>query len=104
MTSRIVVVSEAEEELLEARHWYESRRSGLGDEFLAAVNGVISKLAAGDFVSMPLWGLDGHLNVRKLRVKRFPYFVVFIEHADAYWVLAFAHHRRRPGYWRHRSP
>jgi hypothetical protein len=36
-------------------------------------------------------------------VKRFPYVVIFtIRNAETVRVLAFAHTRRRPGYWKKR--
>ena len=39
---------------------------------------------------------------RRLMVDGFPYDVVYRAHVDAIEVLALAHHRRRPGYWRRR--
>lgn len=40
--------------------------------------------------------------VRRLLIERFPYSVVFVQHGNDVRVLAFAHHKRRPGYWRNR--
>jgi hypothetical protein len=40
--------------------------------------------------------------VRRALVRKFPYAVVFITHADAIHVLAYAHVKRRPLYWAHR--
>lgn len=33
---------------------------------------------------------------------RFPFSIVFLQHDETAFVVAFAHHRRRPGYWRAR--
>jgi hypothetical protein len=32
-------------------------------------------------------------------IARFPLWVVFIEHAEGVVIVAYAHERRRPGYW-----
>ena len=39
---------------------------------------------------------------RRFLLRRFPYFIVYREKAGTIQVLAVAHGRRRPGYWRHR--
>jgi toxin ParE1/3/4 len=43
------------------------------------------------------------LRVRFLPVHGFPYRVVFLHEPEVIVVLAVAHSRRRPGYWRDRS-
>jgi hypothetical protein len=35
-------------------------------------------------------------------MKRFPFFVVFVQTGEHVVVLALAHHRRKPNYWRDR--
>ena len=90
---------EASVELAKAAVWYEAKREGLGLEFLEAVD------AALDFItrfpqagsSVPLVPKD--LLVRRVPVRRFPFHVVYMETADAFRLLAFAHDRRLPGYW-----
>jgi hypothetical protein len=46
--------------------------------------------------------VPSHLHVRKLPSQRFPYAIVFIELDDEIRVLAIAHGKRQPGYWRAR--
>lgn len=41
-------------------------------------------------------------NYRKFPVRRFPYSVVYVTVGDKIFVLAVAHGRRKPGYWKHR--
>jgi plasmid stabilization system protein ParE len=41
--------------------------------------------------------------LRRVFVKRFPYFVLYAVEASRIYVLAVAHSRQRPGYWRLRS-
>ncbi|MCH7935415.1 MAG: type II toxin-antitoxin system RelE/ParE family toxin, partial [Gemmatimonadetes bacterium] len=39
---------------------------------------------------------------RRVLLHRFPYIVVYKELEDEILVVAFAHHKQRPGYWRDR--
>jgi toxin ParE1/3/4 len=39
-------------------------------------------------------------SARRLPVGGFPYYVIFEELSDRVEILAIAHNRRRPGYWR----
>jgi hypothetical protein len=50
----------------------------------------------------PVFGVNPDLGVRRVRTKRFPYAVVFIELAERIRVIAVMHERRRPGYWKDR--
>ena len=49
-----------------------------------------------------LMGAAGTRGVKRLMLRRFPYSVVVSERATEIFVIAFAHHARRPGYWRER--
>jgi hypothetical protein len=40
---------------------------------------------------------------RRVPLKRFPFWVVFVELPGEAVVVAYAHEKRRPGYWRRRS-
>ncbi len=87
-------------ELRAAASWYEAQRAGLGDAFLDAVDRAFIAVTSRPR-SFPLWA--GSRIARKATVERFPYLVVFaIRNADTLRVLAVAHARRRPGYWKHR--
>jgi len=43
--------------------------------------------------------VSADLPARRAPVSGFPYHVVYLTTSDAIRVLAFAHYRRRPGYW-----
>ncbi len=75
MTLRITVDPEAESEIGEAAGWYEDRLTGLGLEFLAAVDRAFSSIT-GNPERFPVWK-QGH-PFRRYLLKRFPY-VVFYE-------------------------
>lgn len=89
----------AEEELFEAASRYESERPGLGQEFLDAVS---QSLAFA--VRFPRAAPRARGPIRSLIVSRFPYSVLYrpLERGGLR-VLAVAHHKRRPEYWRGRS-
>ncbi len=62
----------------------------------------MERLRKHPLAQSPMPGDWAHLGARKVQVKKFPYTVIFVEEGDPIWVVAFAHHRRRPGYWRDR--
>ena len=102
MSRRLIVLDEAEDELIEAENWYERQRSGLGREFRAAIDDGMERLLKAPLAASPIVNLPPSIGARRVLVKRFPYSIVFIEHGEDLWVVAFAHHRRSPGYWRER--
>jgi hypothetical protein len=93
---------EAAEEAERVTGWYENERPGLGRDFEAAVDAALDLLTCDPIPSVPATGGAGKRGVRRLILKRFPYDVVFVERADHIWVVAFAHHSRRPTFWRDR--
>lgn len=99
MTRSIVVEPEAERELVAARDWYSEHRDGLGEAFIEAVDEAMTRIAAIPDASTPVPGVALELEARRVFVKRFPYAVVFIDLGESLSVVAFAHERRRPGYW-----
>lgn len=91
-------------EALEAARWYEAQRPGLGDEFIAAV------LAGGDQIATnpaawPVWRPVARQSapVRRYVLTRFPFALMYQVLEDAIEIVAVAHARRRPGYWRGRT-
>lgn len=42
--------------------------------------------------------------IRRAAVRGFPYRIVYTVGAESIEVLAFAHDKRKPGYWRDRNP
>jgi len=87
---------EARIEALEGMRWYESRRSGLGRDFK---NALIEALVN----AVPLAVVDEGFLYRKVLVRDFPYTVVLLEeYQGGSLVIAVAHQRRRPGYWKSR--
>ncbi len=102
MSQRLIVLDEAEEELIEAEKWYERQRPALGREFRTAIDEGMERLLKAPLAASPIVNVLAFIGARRIFVKRFPYSIVFIEHGRDLWVVAFAHHLRRPGYWRQR--
>jgi plasmid stabilization system protein ParE len=94
---------EAADELEQAIHWYERRRPGLGREFLSAVDECLDVLAVWPDSGATFLELPNDLLVRRMPIRRFPYHVVYMRTGESIRILAFAHDRRRPGYWRSRT-
>lgn len=82
------------EELVETAEFYDERRKGLGDEFLAAVEDAFDQVFEN-----PETGFAFEDLARMCRVKRFPFGVVFIHERNVISIVAVAHLSRRPGFW-----
>jgi hypothetical protein len=91
--------AEALDELREAGDWYDARQTGLGAELLAAVSEALDRIQRASEAHAPVVGVPADLPVRQVRVRRFPYCVVYLELTHVIRVLAVAHRKRRPGYW-----
>ena len=86
-------------ELAEAVRWYETRRDGLGSEFLDEVDATLPLLATRSRSFPRLQDVDPTLEIRRALLPRFPFALVFLVREDEIRVLAVAHAKRRPGYW-----
>lgn len=93
---------EAREELLRAVDWYDDRRLGLGGDFAQRVQEQVRLIEAFPHIGalVPLPQRRGA--VRRLRVARFPYAIVYVIRDETIFILAVAHGSRRPDYWRSR--
>jgi plasmid stabilization system protein ParE len=92
----------ARKEILDAAAWYDGERSGLGDAFVAAVDEALGHVGQLGPDCRPAVGVQPELGAKRVLVRRFPYFVVFMELPRSIRVLAVSHARRRPGYWKKR--
>lgn len=90
---------QAKMELDEALAWYEQRRLGLGRAFQVAVEDAIRRICENPRIGKPYRTTQFHY----VLVRRFPYVVFYSEGMDAIRVMAIAHGRRKPGYWKDRE-
>ena len=89
----------AVDEARAARRWYAHRSAAAAARFLVELDDALSQIAAAPQQWSPY--LHG---TRFYRLHHFPYLVVYRELPGIVRVVAVAHTRRRPGYWRRRIP
>lgn len=94
--------SAAADEADAAVAWYERERPGLGRRLQRAFDASLDLLETGTAIGVKMPGALGKAGVSRLILRRFPYDIVFFSQDDEITVLAFAHHSRRPAYWRKR--
>jgi len=94
---RVEIHPEALREATDARDWYLSRDRRAGAEFLLELERAIERIA----FDPGIWPRQPSGNRRYL-LRRFPFIVVYREIGDRIQILAVAHARRRPGYWKSR--
>jgi plasmid stabilization system protein ParE len=93
---------EARAEFLADVDWYDEREMGVGERFEAAVRAAIDA-AVDSPESWSVWaGWEREPVVRSKGVSGFPYRVVYFVRDDLLTIVAVAHVKRRPGYWRER--
>ena len=92
----------AAEDAAQAAAWYEKERPGLGADFEHAIDAALDLLEQEIVPLTSVPGIAGTRGVKRLMLRRFPYSVVVLERETEVLVVAFAHHARRPGYWRDR--
>jgi len=81
-----------------AHGWYAKRNPSAATAFMAALDAAVSAIRN----SPGRWPQHSH-GTRKYLLRRFPYAVIYRITDATIQVVAVAHGRRRPGYWRRRS-
>jgi toxin ParE1/3/4 len=85
------------EEAEAAARWYRERSHLAANRFVRELNQVIDKI-----LEAPRRWPRGTNGTRKLNLPCFPFTVVYFESEFHIQILAIAHGRRRPGYWKNR--
>lgn len=93
----------AESELAEGIAWYEEESPGKGAELETTARARVLKLAEPGAPGVTIPGVGPERPIRRVFLDGFPYAVIYVETADTIYVIAFAHFKRRPGYWRRRA-
>jgi toxin ParE1/3/4 len=87
----------AEEEADVALAWYAERSPQAAGRFLKALADTVEEISRSPQRFLPF-----HAGTRRALLRHFPFLVVFRERPDSIEIIAIAHGRRRPGYWRKR--
>ena len=94
----IVLRPEAEQDIAEARDWYEERSAALGQDFVSAVDATVAGIA-----ERPLAFPEVHGATRRAVIRRFPYGVYYRIADREIVILAVMHGHRHPQQWLRRS-
>ena len=94
MAYRLKFSARALRETGEAQEWYESQCSGLGDEFIAAVELQLKRLEHA-----PLLYAEVIPGVRRALLPRFPFGLFYVVRGDLVHVMAILHDARNPKRW-----
>lgn len=96
---RVRFHSAAKDEFLHASKWYEEQRSGLGEEFIVAIQTAIAAIVSDPFRFQPVAE-----HARIFRVKKFPYCIYFrvLPEKGVVRVLSIMHNSRHPDTWKGR--
>ena len=98
----VKVSREAGRELEEAAAWYEKEESGLGERLIDAFEHATQLLKEPNQPLCPVTGEAAGRGAKRLILHRFPFSLITIQNHQTITVVAFAHHARKPGYWRKR--
>jgi toxin ParE1/3/4 len=79
--------------------WYEEKQPGLGGEFFAEIEHTLELIEYHPGLGAPVPRVPAERGTRRVPLRRFPYTIVYREVEVEIQVLAFAHNRRKPGYW-----
>ncbi len=94
----VIIHGQARMELDEAMAFYDQQKSGLGPALQGAVERAVEAIQQNPKLGAPYKNTEFRYYV----VRRFPYVIFYVELMDAIWIVAVAHGKRRPGYWRRR--
>lgn len=85
------------EEAVAAALWYRERSPRAAKRFVDELNQVLKRILEAPH----RWPRSTN-GTRKLNLPCFPFAVIYWEMQDVVRILAVAHGRRRPGYWKYR--
>lgn len=102
MSLQVLFEPEARDELRAARDRYDDERPGLGEDLIIEVETTIERIVRWPELAPRLLVPETPRQVRRAPLRRFPFGLVYVVIDDTLWVIALAHGRRRPYYWRDR--
>ena len=95
MTRRFTVQPEAAEEAAEAFDWYEIQQPGLGNEFYRELSRCLEFIAEN-----PLLPRVAYRGLRKRKLERFPYLVIYRVTNEEITVVSVFHGSQNPKIWK----
>ena len=98
MKRGVTLRKEAEKDLEEAFHYYQTCQPGLGREYLQCVEEALAEIERHPQAFRCLYK-----NVRRAFMHRFPYGIYYLAESGQIVILAVMHARRNPTRWQGRS-
>lgn len=98
MVSRVAIHPKARTEISMALEYYHDISPELSADLHEKFQEAVLHIAAHYKLYQPIRG-----QYRKVNLERFPYKLVFRVKGDTMVIVALAHHKRKPGYWRKRK-
>ena len=95
----IIIHSKARVELEESIAYYEQQKTGLGLALQSAIEKAVGRIQQNPQIG----ALYKTTEFRHHVVQRFPYVVFYVVWDEVIWIVAIAHGKRRPDYWRRRK-
>lgn len=92
---RVLFAEQARDEVRSARGWYRKRNGLAARRFIVEVSNAVAALA-----STPQVAPEIEAGIRRLLLDKFPYALLYSIEPDHILVLAVAHLKRHPEYWR----
>ncbi len=92
----------ARAEYLNALDWYDEQEAGLGDRLADDLDDGVDFIRAWPDAAPVHRGAKRIPVIRRKGVDVFPYGIIYFVRDSEVPVVAYAHERRRPGYWRKR--
>lgn len=86
---------EADEEFREAVRYYENEAPGVGLRFIAEVRRGVAFITENPFAAAPVGN-----GIRRKVLNHFPYSLLYSVESELVVIVAVAHVKRRPRYWR----
>jgi plasmid stabilization system protein ParE len=99
MANSLLILSAAERDLSEAFAWYENHQSGLGLDFLRAVD---ARVCSIEHTPEICGFIERHY--RSAMVRRFPYMILYTYSEGIVTIYAVFHTSQDPHKWRSRLP
>ena len=94
---QVIIHPDAAAEAQAAYRWYRERSTSAADAYLAELDQAVESIVENP----ELWPQYVH-GTRRYLLKRFPFYLVYREFAEKIEIIAVAHGRRKPGYWKSR--
>lgn len=91
--AKVEFLEEALNEILAAEEWYGTRSVAVD----AAIDAALSTVR-----DHPLAGHEYLFGTRRHLLRKYPYGLVYLVEGDTIVIVALAHLKRRPGYWKRR--